>query len=98
LLNTGHGREPLPEPLRYKASFVGVDKEAGSLLSHAWLTSGDWLRTGPGFERFHVIIGPTDPACEQNGFRTPERLTLSYQHTTPDVRPPRLSLNEEQLK
>ena len=41
--------------------FVGVDKEAGgALLSHAWLKCGDRLLTGPGFEQFHVMIGPTD--------------------------------------
>ena len=52
--------------------FVGVDKEAGgALFSHAWLTCGDQLLTGPGFERFHVIIGPTDLESERSGFRTP---------------------------
>jgi hypothetical protein len=68
--------------------FVGVDKKAGgALLGHAWLTCGDRLLTGPGFERFHVIVGPTDPESERNGFRTPQSPTLSCQETTAAVRP-----------
>jgi hypothetical protein len=46
--------------------FVGVDREAGgTLLAHAWLMCGDRLLTGPGYERFHVVIDPTRLAGER---------------------------------
>lgn len=42
--------------------FVGVDKDAkGALRSHAWLMCRDRLITGPGYERFAVMIGGAEP-------------------------------------
>jgi hypothetical protein len=74
--------------------FVGVDKEAGgALLAHAWLTCGDNLLTGRGYERFHVMIGPTYLVSERNGSRTPQSSTLSFQEAAPALLPRAHELN-----